>query len=326
MIYIYKIGHLPYTPFDVNFSKDDLYYLEANGIKITNNKNRASIFIAGNENSLKNFILKNPFVKNYLLWSQEPRFSKTDKNFYYPFLIFPKTHVMNVYTGDVFTHNVSFQKNKFFGSKELIPITKMPPISGKPIAALMSFYKGGKNMKLFINGKNIDLIKKRSDLANFLSSHNLIDIYGQGWPQGISLEDSRFTDRQTRKKEILEKYNFNICFENTVFGNYITEKIWESIESYCLPIYYGGLNSRIYDIFPKNSFIDYAEFEDPLKLMNFILQLDDNEFIVRMNKCIEVFNSFAIKPDNYWDEIRRERLNNIIKKCFLIAKNNSNVK
>lgn len=320
MINIFKIGHLPYTPFDLVFSKDDLLYLNKNGIKITTNKCNADIFVAGNHRSLKKFILKNPGRKNYLIWAQEPRFSTTSSSTYYPFFIYPKVHVMNIYTGNVFINNVTYQEKRFINKSNLIPLNKDFKLSNKKIVALMSYYNGGKTSKLIVDGDNIDLIKKRSDIAEYLFSKNMIDLYGQGWPKGISIEDSRFTDRHARKKDILKNYNFNLCFENTVYPKYITEKIWESIENYCLPIYYGGSKSSIYEIFPRKSFIDYSDFENPNKLLEFINNITKQEFIERMNFCLEVYNSFSEKSEKFWHDTRKSMLDNIIKRCNSITK------
>ncbi|WP_300438536.1 glycosyltransferase family 10 [Christiangramia sp.] len=318
MINIYKIGHLPYTPFDQNFSKDDLLYLNKKGIKIISNKNKADIFVAGNHRSLKKFILKNPKRKNYLIWAQEPRFSTTSSSTFYPFFVFPKVLVMNTYTGDVFVNNVTYQEKRFLNKPKLDLLNKDFELSHRRVAALMSYYNGGKTSKLIVDGSNIDLIKKRSDIAHHLLSENMVDIYGQGWPKGISIEDSRFTDRHTRKKDILKNYNFNLCFENTVYPKYITEKIWESIENYCLPIYYGGSKSSIYEIFPRKSFIDYSEIENPEKLLDFIKNMSTEDFISRLNKCINVYNSFIEKPEKFWKETHKKMLDNIVKKCNYI--------
>jgi alpha(1,3/1,4) fucosyltransferase len=320
MINIFKIGHLPYTPFDQNFSKDDLFYLNKMGVETTTNKNIADVFIAGNHRSLKTFILKNPGRKNYLIWSQEPRFSTISSSTYCPFLIYPKVHVMNIYTGDVFVSNVTYQEQRFINNPKLVRLKKDFKLLNRKVGALMSYYNGGKTSKLIIKGNNIDLIKKRSDIAHYFLSKKMIDIYGQGWPNGVSIEDSRFEDRHKRKKDILYNYNFNLCFENTVYQNYITEKIWESIENYCLPIYYGGLNSSIYEIFPENSFIDYSKFKTPQDLLIFIEEMSSKKFIERLNMCIEVYNSFCDKPKSFWNNIRTRKLNNIVRRLDVIVK------
>ncbi|WP_158308613.1 glycosyltransferase family 10 domain-containing protein [Christiangramia forsetii] len=226
---------------------------------------------------------------------------------------------MNIYTGDVFVNNVTYQEKRFKNNSKLDLLNRDFEISNKKVAALMSYYNGGKTSKVIVDGNNIDLIRKRSDIAQYLLSENMIDIYGQGWPKSISIEDSRFTDRHSRKKDILKNFNFNLCFENTVYPKYITEKIWESIENYCLPIYYGGSKSSIYEVFPKRSFIDYSEIESPRKLMELIKNISKEEFIERLNICLLVYNSFCEKPDEYWQCTRETKLDNIVKRCNLMT-------
>ena len=318
MIKIFKIGHLPYTPFDENFSQKNLVYLNSKGLKVTKFKNEADIFVAGNHNSIKKFMLKNPGKKNYLLWTNEPRFSKVNTKTYRPLFLFPKIHVMNVYTGDVFFNNVAYQQRRFTETKKLDFIENKFQFLTKRQVALMSFFHGGKYSALWMNGQNIDLIKKRSEIALYCYNENRMDIFGQGWPEGISKEDSRMNNRHSRKKEILKNYHFNFCFENTLYPYYITEKIWESIECKCLPIYYGGDTGSIYEIFPEKSFIDYSQFKNPQEMIIYIENMTREEFIMRMNKCIKVYNEFVEKPHVYWEDDYKKRLDNIVHKCKLI--------
>jgi alpha(1,3/1,4) fucosyltransferase len=168
MIKIFKIDHLPYTPFDENFAKWDVDYLKSKGIYITKKQAEAQIFLAGNDKSLRRFILRNPFVKNYLIWSQEPRFSKAQDKVFYPFLFYPKVHVMNVYTGDTFISNVTSQRNRFSNMEELPYLENNFNLSNRKVGALMSYFNGGRNSKLQVEGTNIDLIKKRTEIANYL--------------------------------------------------------------------------------------------------------------------------------------------------------------
>lgn len=318
MIKIFKIGHLPYTPFDENFSREDLAYLESNGLKITKSKNEADIFIAGNHRMLKKFMLRNPGNKKYLIWTNEPRFSRVNTNTYRPLILFPKVHVMNVYTGDIFLNNLAYQKSRFTQTRKLSKVEDDFNFTTKKIVALMSYFYGGKYSTIKINGQNLDLIKKRSEIALYCHKENKMDIFGKGWPHGISKEDSRMNNRHSRKKEILSNYHFNFCFENTLYPYYVTEKIWESIEGYCLPIYYGGEKSSIYDTFPEGSFLDYSQFESPEEMISYVSKMDNKEFINRMNKCIEVYNRFVEKPPEYWENNYKKILDNIIHKCNLI--------
>lgn len=319
MIYYYKIDGLRYTPFDENFWLKDFKYLASNGLKPTVDKKTADLYISSNTKDLKRFILRNPSKKNYLLWTNEPRNSTTGSDTFYPLLLPLKVHVMNVYTNNVFVSNVNYQEQRFSQNQPLIPLKNNFNFNNKKVVVLMSYYNGGKNSRLVIRDCNIDLVKMRSDIAIYGFNQNLIDIYGAGWPEGMSIEDSRTRNWVLRKKELLFPYNFNLCFENTVYPKYITEKIWDSIENYCLPIYYGGQKSSIYEVFPKDSFIDYADFKNPIELFEYIRNVDEKEYIRRMNLCLKVYNSFIENSIDYWNKISKQRLDFILKKADLIV-------
>lgn len=61
------------------------------------------------------------------------------------------------------------------------------------------------------------------------------------------------------KKEILQNYKFSICYENCSSNGYITEKIFDSFFSGCVPIYLGAPNIDKY--IPLNCFIDFRDFK-----------------------------------------------------------------
>lgn len=315
-ISIYLLDKARYTPFDSNFISQDYKYLLGRGLQIVNDVKEADIFVASHPKKIKKFILNNPLQKNFLLWTNEPRNSQTHKKSYFPFFMLWKINVMNVYTGDVFISNVSYQKKRFSLNNEKDYLSsKSFSFSSKKVVALMSYYQGGKNSKCIIDGCNIDLIQKRSEIAMYGSKRGFLDVYGKGWPSGVSQEDSRNGDWVARKENILKNYHYNLCFENTVFPHYITEKIWDSIENYCLPIYFGGKGSSIYSSFPKNSFIDYNEFSNEKELFDYIQNMSSDEFVERMNKCLSVYNFYCSKPVIFWEEIKKEMLNNIVQNC-----------
>ena len=322
MIKFFKIDSLSFTPFDENFIQEDYNYLQSNGLELTNNPNEADLFIGYDSKKIKNFILKNPFKKPILLWTNEPRLSTVLGPSYRPYPLLSKVQVMNVYSKDVFINNVTYQEKRFSNANTLTLLKKDFNLINKTIVALMSYYNAGKNSSLNIDGKNIDLIKKRSDIGLYGFQNKLLVIYGRGWPQGISKEDSRSGEWVNRKSILLKDYNFNLSFENTVYPNYITEKIWDSIENYCLPIYYGGMNSTIYETFPKESFLDYSSFETPKELFQFIDSMTSIEFINRLNKCITVYNKFIDMPISFWKDRKKIMLDNIIKKVNQIITSN----
>ena len=308
IIKIYKVKSFAHTPF---CNANDLEYLEKNGIEITENIKDADILISQNLKHLKPYFWKYLGKKKYLVWTLEPRFNtsfQSNKKFLFGLIT---CHFMNIYTGDVFTSGLTFHAHNI--NKILTPLEGDFNISNKKAVALMSYFKGPESHELMRNGENIDLISLRSEIGLFGHERGLIDIYGKGWPNNISMEDSREGEWKLRKFQILNKYAFNLCFENTISPNYITEKIWDSIENYCLPIYYGKGNN-IFNIFPKKSFLDYSDFNNPRELFDYIKSMNNLEYIERMNTCIEVYNNIAgTSQDLAWKN-RKGSLDAIVSK------------
>ncbi len=313
MVKLFRIKSFAYTPFT---NPTDLNYLADNGIIITNKISEADILLSQNFKHLKKYFLRYHKTKNYLVWTLEPRFDISFSLVRKIFFGFHKCHFMNIYTQDVFT-----SINTFHGKviKEEIELLNHDfKLRNKKIVALMSFYQGPNAPVIIRNGENIDLIALRSKIALEGHKRGVLYIYGKGWPQNISLENSRYEDWVTRKEEVLKNYNFNLCFENTIAPNYVTEKIWDSIGNYCLPIYYGK-GTNIYNIFPEKSFIDFSDFDTPQQLFNYIGKMKNTEFVGRLNKCIEVYMTIKNQNPTYAWEKRKEALDKIIERCYSIA-------
>lgn len=300
MIKIFLIGNFRYTPFR-GYNCIDKPFLDANNIEITSNISEADILMSQNRKHLVKYFYKYLWKKKYLIWTNEPRFNTHLKGTKKEVFGLLKCHVMNLYTEDVFVSPLSFHGHLFSDTIKELDTTFQ--FKSKKVVALISFYKGLNTPGVWKNNEDIDLIKVRTNIA--LEGYKLgaLDIFGKGWPKGVSMEDSRSGNWVGRKAQILEDYAFNLCFENTTTYNYVTEKIWDSIKHYCLPIYYGK-NTGIYDLFPKNSFIDYSLFDTPELLFNFIHDLTSEEYIIRMNKCIEAYNSICLKGKLYLDKER----------------------
>ena len=219
MIKIYKVGSFAFTPF---VNQSDLGYLEDNGLEITEDIKQADIIISQNFKHLKKYFLRYFKKKNYLVWTLEPRFDLC----FYPsrniLLGLHKCHFMNIYTNDVYTSINPFSKR---AKNKLSFLDKNFKLSNRKIAALMSYFKGVKAPPVIFEDVNLDLVALRSTIAIEGFKKNVLDIYGKGWPDNISIEDSRGHGWPNRKEEILKNYNFNLCFENTIAENYVSEKI-----------------------------------------------------------------------------------------------------
>lgn len=308
MIKVFATTNMHYTPFK-GFHKIDLPYLKDNGIVMVDDAAKADVIVSQHVKQLKPYFLKYSNKKKYLIWTLEPRYNTHTESVKSVFLGLMKIHVMNIYTGDVFTSPLSFHSEKI--NQQLQPIKNDFNFSNKTLVGLISYYKGLSTEKVMFNGQDVDLIKKRTAIALYGHDKGLMHIYGKGWPQGMSKEDSRDGDWVNTKQGILKPYHFNLAFENTAAFRYTTEKIWDSIANYCLPVYY-GFGTDIYKLFPKDSFLDYSAMDDPQDLFNTIQNMNEADFISRLNKCIQVYNRISSLHENEKHAYRLTSLRAII--------------
>jgi hypothetical protein len=94
-------------------------------------------------------------------------------------------------------------------------------------------------------------------------------------------------------RETLKKYKFCICFENSVFPGWVTERIFDCFLAGCIPVYLGDPN--ITDKIPDNAFIDMRMFENYEKLYDYLKKMTENEYL----SYIEAIKSFRESSQNY---------------------------
>ncbi|NJN60057.1 MAG: glycosyl transferase [Leptolyngbyaceae cyanobacterium SL_5_9] len=322
MIKIFKADALLYTPF---VKSKGFNFLAEQGIVITENKADCNLFVAQKCRNLIPFQLKYGARKEYLVWSHEPRWD-THFTSKVKWFNLPTIHVMNVYTGDIYLNNYyTVNSNGIQTIDRLLkPFheSNFSDFEHKKVAALMFCRNHRYRWSLKRDGKELDLCYLRTRIA--LQGHNLgrVDVYGRGWPKGISLEDSRGEGWEERKARILRNYHFNLCFENTNTDYYCTEKIWDSIKHGCLPIYYGQGN-KIYEDFPPNSFLDYCDFGSPDLLFKYIDAMTVEEFRARINLCIDAYNQAFEKLKASSNSFYEEMLLKIVQKANAILANSA---
>ena len=272
-------------------TKKSISFFEEAGIEFSAAEN-ANLIISGTFTKILASILKFGSSKKYLIWTIEPRFNKFfNSNLSYPFL--PEVHIMNVYTG-IFDDNYFFVPMPLQESR--LDSKKTLGAGKRKVVSLMT-YQSGRKWKFRHKGVDLDLCNLRTKIALEGHSRGLLDIYGRAWPKKISQGQSRGEGWRDRKMNILKNYNFTLCFENTNWPYYCTEKIWDAIKGGCLPIYYGKGNN-IYEDFPKNSFLDYHDFNDANSLFDYIQNIKEEEFRERMLLCIKVLKkAFQYKQE-----------------------------
>jgi hypothetical protein len=234
-----------------------------------------------------------------MLWTNEPRWSsETEAVFELDGRV---VLTMNCYTGGVYVDPFHYL---WIGKYKLIPLLTSEEYdirfsAGSALCCCIASQHGD-GYPFLINGQNLDLYKKRTELTLNLKSRALCDVYGAGWPSGVAEEISQsgrsnrgWKDWEEEKLNLLSEYGFNIAFENTNSKYYITEKLWHPIMAKVLPIYFSGI-SNVYETLPKDSFIDYCNFESADELITFINSMEKQTYITRVNLLINRFNELMM--------------------------------
>ncbi|MDD4911635.1 MAG: glycosyltransferase family 10 [Sideroxydans sp.] len=155
--------------------------------------------------------------------------------------------------------------------------------------------------KLFRNPPPNDLYQERLNTIRWYESHapEYFDLYGMGWhkpapaytPIGkinrsvASLRAKLFgylpfpSYRGTvvDKRDVMRRSKFSFCYENTKGpDNYITEKIFDSMMSGCVPVYWGPDN--VLDHIPADCFIDRNAFRDTAAVHAHLLSLTQDQY------------------------------------------------
>lgn len=123
------------------------------------------------------------------------------------------------------------------------------------------------------------------------------DLYGVGWDKpriGLNIGKDNKPEKYSsyrgivkNKWDVLPKYKFSLCYEN-IYGEqgFVTEKIFDSLRSRCVPIYLGA--SNIDNYVDKDTFIDRRDFKSLKELENYITSLTEKQY-----------NNFQIAIENY---------------------------
>ncbi len=280
---------MKYTPFT---KSDCVEYFQNEGVFIVNDPKEADVLVTRKYPlSMRQYVAAiKSGVRKILVWTHEPRFATKEIS---QQKLFPGIDVyfMTMYTHDVYLNNYA----PYYGFRKL-PYNEVSADHwsdrSHSMVALARYLKPYTLFPFKKDGRNIDLRKQRQEMILKGKSCGFVDVYGRGWPGNIveDEEDIPGKDWVERKINILKNYKFNLALENTNWPNYVSEKLWNSIESGCLPVYYGDHNN-IYKDFPKGSFVDYVHFNSHQDLFEYLQNMSEDEFTERLNLCFDTYKS-----------------------------------
>ncbi|XP_042366911.1 4-galactosyl-N-acetylglucosaminide 3-alpha-L-fucosyltransferase 9-like [Plectropomus leopardus] len=108
---------------------------------------------------------------------------------------------------------------------------------------------------------------QRVQFYNELKKHVNIHAYGNAFGQRISNEDY---------SKIVSSCKFYLSFENSVYKDYITEKLYSPMMRGSVPVVLGPSRQNYEDHIPADSFIHINDFSTPKELAERLLYLDKN--------------------------------------------------
>lgn len=112
--------------------------------------------------------------------------------------------------------------------------------------------------------------EQRNIFFDKLNSVKKVDSAGK-FKNNINVDLKTLND----KINFISKRKFNICFENSSYPGYVTEKILDSFYARSIPIYWG---SQTVDVdFNPNSFINVNNYSNVEDVINDIMQIDSND-------------------------------------------------
>lgn len=136
-----------------------------------------------------------------------------------------------------------------------------------------------------------ELYSKRREAAWFFSQTAGFDLYGSGWEGNPAWLGHYGGD----KRQLLKQYRFHLCYENMEDQRgYITERIFESMFSRTVPIYWGA--SNIDEYVPKECFIDRRAFSSNDELLAFLQQVDEKTYAGYLDAAARFLASPAAEP------------------------------
>ena len=147
-----------------------------------------------------------------------------------------------------------------------------------------------------------DLYLERLRAAAYFARRADFDLFGQGWQRRHpavprKLHESAmpaYRGTVPEKLETLAQYRFCLCFENSQFAGYVSEKIFDCFFAGTVPIYLGAPDIESY--VPPETFIDMRRFRDYADLETFLNGLSDADVGRYLEAASDFVHSDAFTP------------------------------
>jgi hypothetical protein len=116
--------------------------------------------------------------------------------------------------------------------------------------------------------------QKRNEFFNKLNTYKRVDSGGPLY-NNIGYVLPYGNESMKAKLGWLPNYKFNMCFENSSYPGYVTEKIYEAFIGGTIPIYWGSPTVEV-DFNPR-AFLNWYDYKNDDAFLQAIIELDQNE-------------------------------------------------
>jgi hypothetical protein len=127
-----------------------------------------------------------------------------------------------------------------------------------------------------------ELYGERLKAIRHLGAFPGFDLYGHGWDHvprhPFYMHYAKYVARAWRgraenKMRLMSQYRFAICYENSAYPGYVSEKIFDCLAAGCIPVYLGAPD--IASIVPEGCFIDKRKFGTYEELHQHLVSLSE---------------------------------------------------
>jgi hypothetical protein len=143
-----------------------------------------------------------------------------------------------------------------------------------------------------------DLYEERLRVISHFARNPGFNLFGIGWESGArdlprAVVESCYRGPIRDKATALRRHRYALCFENTIFPGYITEKIFDCFSAGTIPIYLGAPDIERY--VPATCFVDMRKFQSFSDLEDHVVNLAEDEVKVYREAIISFLGSSAFE-------------------------------
>ena len=142
--------------------------------------------------------------------------------------------------------------------------------------------------------------KMRNDWFHKLNAYKKVDSAGPLY-NNVGYILSRGDGAVEAKLKFINSYKFNLCFENSSYPGYATEKLYEALCAKTVPIYWGS--PTIECDFNTKAFLNWHDYQDDDAFIEAIKNIDDNPDLYEEMYLQPMFADYQ-RVNKYFDKDR----------------------